>query len=320
MRILITGGAGFIGANLCNRLLKEKADVVCLDNFFSSSKENISEFKDVANFSLLEHEIINPFPDDMIGTQFHGIYHLACPASPPEYQKDHIYTLRVNFEGTKNVLDFAKKQMELFGRAPKILFTSTSEVYGDPLESPQKEDYRGNVNPHGLRSCYDEGKRVAESLCMNYWRKYEMPMKIVRIFNTYGPFMDPDDGRAVSNFITRALKGKNLDIYGDGKQTRSFQYIDDLIEGLIAYMNLEEDFPGPINLGNPNEISILELAEKVIEMTGADVEMDFCDLPDDDPMQRCPEISLAKKKLGWMPGIDLETGLKKTIEYFRSIV
>jgi UDP-glucuronate decarboxylase len=210
--------------------------------------------------------------------------------------------------------------MELFGRAPKILFTSTSEVYGDPLESPQKEDYRGNVNPHGLRSCYDEGKRVAESLCMNYWRKYEMPMKIVRIFNTYGPFMDPDDGRAVSNFITRALKGKNLDIYGDGKQTRSFQYIDDLIEGLIAYMNLEEDFPGPINLGNPNEISILELAEKVIEMTGADVEMDFCDLPDDDPMQRCPEISLAKKKLGWMPGIDLETGLKKTIEYFRSIV
>jgi UDP-glucuronate decarboxylase len=313
MRILVTGGAGFIGVNLCKRLVRGGHDVVCLDNFYSSLKSNVDGLNG-DQFELVEHDIVEPFPESIMSGQFDRIYHLACPASPPRYQKDHIYTLRVNFEGTRNVLELAR------ACGARVLFTSTSEVYGDPDVSPQNEEYRGNVNPHGLRSCYDEGKRAAESLCMNYWRRYDLPMRIVRIFNTYGPFMDKDDGRVVSNFIVQALRGENLTIYGDGKQTRSFQYIDDLVDGMIAYMNLGENFPGPVNLGNPDEITVGELAKKVISLTGAASQLNFSDLPQDDPMRRNPDISLAKEKFGWEPGVNLEDGLKKTIEYFRAIV
>ncbi len=313
MRILVTGGAGFIGVSLCKRLMSEGHNVVCVDNFYSSLKSNLDGLNG-DRFELVEHDIIEPFTESIMSGQFDRIYHLACPASPPRYQKDHIYTLRVNFEGTRNVLELAR------ACGAKVLFTSTSEVYGDPDVSPQNEEYCGNVNPHGIRSCYDEGKRAAESLCMNYWRRYDMPMRIVRIFNTYGSFMDKDDGRVVSNFIVQALRGKNLTIYGDGKQTRSFQYIDDLVDGMIAYMNLDENFPGPVNLGNPDEITVVELAKKVISLTGAASQLNFSDLPQDDPMRRKPDISLAKEKFGWEPEVNLEDGLKKTIEYFRSIV
>jgi len=313
MRILVTGGAGFIGVNLCKRLLGEGHSVLCADNFFSSLKSNIDGLNG-DQFELVECDIIESLSESIMNGRFDQIYHLACPASPPRYQKDHIYTLRVNFEGTRNVLELAR------ACGAKVLFTSTSEVYGDPDVSPQNEEYCGNVNPHGLRSCYDEGKRAAESLCMNYWRKSDMPVRIVRIFNTYGPFMDKDDGRVVSNFIVQALRGENLTIYGDGKQTRSFQYIDDLVNGMITYMNLGENFPGPVNLGNPDEITVGELAKKVISLTGTASQLNFSDLPQDDPMRRKPDISLAKEKFGWEPEINLEDGLKKTIEYFRSIV
>ena len=310
MKILITGGSGFIGANLAERLLIESHEVVCLDNFYSSSSRNIENLKKFEKFSFVEHDIINPLPAAL--GRFDEIYHLACPASPPRYQKDHIYTLRVNFEGTLNVLNFAKEN-----GWPKFLFSSTSEVYGNPLESPQKESYFGNVNPNGLRSCYDEGKRVAESLVFNFWREYKFPLKVVRIFNTYGPKMDPYDGRVVSNFIVQALKGENLTIYGDGKQTRSFQYIDDLVAGMIKYMAFNEDFPRPINLGNPNEITVLELAEIVAGSFG-NLKLEFLPLPSDDPMRRCPDISLAKEKLQWEPVFHLKDGLIKTIEYFKT--
>lgn len=319
MKILITGGAGFIGANLCKRLLDDGHEVVCMDNFFSSKSTNIEDLIDIPSFSLVEHDIIQELPEELEEIEFDQIYHLACPASPVWYQKDHIYTLRTNFEGTLNVLNFAKRQMGRTGSGPKILFTSTSEVYGNPSVTPQSEDYRGNVNTHGIRSCYDEGKRVAESLCMNFWRDHGLKIKIVRIFNTYGPKMDAEDGRAVSNFIVQALKGEKITVYGDGKQTRSFQYIDDLLNGMILFMESDENFPGPINLGNPHEITILKLVEKIIELTGAQVKIDYTDLPSDDPLQRCPNISLAKEKLNWEPSINLENGLKKTIEYFDSI-
>ena len=312
MKILVTGGSGFIGANLCGRLLRDGHTVVCLDNFYSSKKENVAEFEENPNFTLIEHDIVEPLPEELSGID--QVYHLACPASPPIYQKDHIYTLKVNFEGTLRVLEAVKKW------GAKLLFTSTSEVYGNPLVHPQKEDYFGNVNPNGERSCYDEGKRAAESLCMNYWKADGLPVKIVRVFNTYGPKMDMNDGRAVSNFIVQALKGEEITIYGNGKQTRSFQYIDDLIDGMIAYMDLDEDFPGPINLGNPEEVSILELAQRVIEFLDGDAELLFKDLPQDDPIKRCPDISLAKEKLGFSPVISLEEGLKKTIEYFKEVV
>lgn len=309
MNILVTGGTGFIGVNLCKRLKREGAKVICLDNFYSSSKENVALLeKDGVIF--VEHDITEPLPDSVLSQNIDQIYHLACPASPPHYQKDHIYTLRVNFEGTYNLLKLALQKNS------KFLFTSTSEVYGDPEISPQNEEYRGNVNPHGIRSCYDEGKRVAESLCMNFYEKYNLPLRIVRIFNTYGPYMDKEDGRVVSNFINQALQDEDITIYGDGSQTRSFQYIDDLLDGLTTFMNSDDNFPGPINLGNPNEMTVKELAEKVISLTSSSSNTIFSDLPKDDPLQRRPDISLAKEKLNWEPKIDLEEGLKKTIEYF----
>ncbi len=317
MKILITGGAGFIGANLCERLLKYGHEVFCLDNFYSSEEDNIAEFLEHTRFHLLKRDVL----DDLSALdeeKLDQIYHLASPASPVQYQKDHIYTLNVNFGGTLNVLNFAERQLQRFGKAPKILFTSTSEAYGDPKEHPQSEGYWGNVNPIGIRSCYDEGKRVAESLCMNFYRQGGLPVKIVRVFNTYGPRMAKDDGRVVSNFLVQALEGKNLTVYGDGKQTRSFQYIDDLIDGLEAFMALDQDFPGPINLGNPHEFTINQLAQKVLELTRAEVEVEYRALPQDDPTIRCPDIKLAKEKLGWEPKIDLDQGLKKTLEYFKA--
>ncbi len=312
MKILVTGGAGFVGVNLCKRLLVDGAKVVCLDNFYSSSEKNLDFLREEGGdgFEFVKHDLIDPLPESVLNNDFDQIYHLACPASPPHYQKDHIYTLKVNFIGTLNVLDLARKH------SAKILYTSTSEVYGDPEVSPQNEEYRGNVNPHGIRSCYDEGKRAGESLCMNYFRQYDLPVRIIRIFNTYGPYMDRDDGRAVSNFIVQALQGENITIYGDGTQTRSFQYVDDLLEGMIRFMNSEENFPGPVNFGNPHEITIKELADTVISLTGSESQLNFSDLPQDDPLQRKPDISLAKDKFGWEPKIGLEEGLKKTIEYF----
>lgn len=320
MKILITGGAGFIGVNLSKRLLDQGHYIVCIDNFFSSNKGNLLFLKKYSKFELIEHDIIDPLDKKLSDIQFDEIYHLACPASPQKYQKDHVYTLKVNFEGTLNILNFANVQKEKSKKSPKILFTSTSEVYGDPLKTPQDENYRGNVNSHGLRSCYDEGKRVAESLCMNFLRQNGLPIKIVRIFNTYGPFMDKNDGRAVSNFIMQALMKKDLTVYGDGSQTRSFQYIDDLIDGLISYMELNENFPGPINLGNPEEISIIDLANKIIKLTSSASSINFLELPSDDPLIRNPDISLANQKLNFKPKVSLEEGLKKTIEYFQSIV
>lgn len=319
MKVLITGVSGFIGANLLERLLDDGHEVFGIDNYYSSSEVNISWALNNKNFKFFEHDILEALPSEFNEISFDQIYHLACPASPPRYQKDHIYTLRTNFEGTLNVLNFMKLQRDRFSKNIKLLFSSTSEVYGDPEFSPQAESYRGCVNPHGLRSCYDEGKRVAESLVMNFWRQYDLDVKIIRIFNTYGPRMDADDGRVVSNFIVQAISGENLTVYGDGRQSRSFQYIDDLLDGMIKYMELNEKFPGPINLGNPNEISILELAKRVGLITGVEVELKFSSLPQDDPMQRCPDISLAKEKLKWEPIVDIDSGLKKTVEYFRNL-
>ena len=310
MKILVTGAAGFIGINLCNRLLDGGHEVVGLDNFFSAKKNSLDFLKDREAFSFIEHDVLNPLPVE-IG-KIEAIYHLACPASPPRYQSDPIFTLRTSFEGTLNLLNFARSENI------KMLFSSTSEVYGDPKVHPQDESYVGSVNPHGIRSCYDEGKRVAESLCMNFWREFNTSLKIIRIFNTYGPHMDPQDGRVVSNFIVQALKGEALTIYGDGKQSRSFQYIDDLIEGMILYMELDDNFPGPINLGNPDEFTVKELAELIQKMVDPSTTFVYQDLPQDDPMQRCPDISLAKDKLDWAPVVKLEDGLKKTIEYFRA--
>lgn len=314
MTILITGGAGFIGTNLIKKLLAKRKKIICLDNFYSSDKKNVQEFLANKNFKLVEHDVIKKIPKQFDEFEIKEIYHLACPASPRHYQKDPLFTLDTCYLGTCNILDFALRN----GKIP-VLFTSTSEIYGDSLEHPQVEEYRGNVNPHGIRSCYDEGKRVAESLCMNYFRKYNLPVKIVRVFNTYGPKMDPEDGRVVSNFIVQALRGKSLTIYGDGKQTRSFQYIDDLISGLVSFMELKENFPGPINLGNPDEFSIIDLAQKLNEIFLKKLKFEYKDLPEDDPAMRCPDISLARKKLNFSPKTDLATGLKRTIEYFSKL-
>ncbi len=316
MKVLVTGGSGFIGANLCKRLIDAEMEVYCLDNFYSSSKENISELIENDLFHLIEDDVVklNNIPENI---DFDQIYHLACPASPIKYQEDHIYTLRTNFEGTLNLLKFAQDQSGRSGKSPKFLFSSTSEVYGDPIQHPQVEGYWGNVNPNGERSCYDEGKRVAESLCMNYHQNMGVPVKIVRVFNTYGPKMSEDDGRVVSNFIVQALKGENLTVYGDGKQTRSFQYVDDLIDGMMRYMDLDENYPGPINLGNPHETSILKFAEKILQLVGGDLKIEFSKLPADDPKVRCPDITLAKEKLDFSPKVSLDEGLKKTIEYFK---
>ena len=306
--VLVTGGAGFLGSHLCDRLIESGNYVICLDNFFTGSKENIQHLVGNPNFELEERDIIWPY---MKGVD--EIYNLACPASPVHYQYDPIKTINTSVFGAVNMLELAK------GVKAKLLQGSTSEVYGDPVKHPQTEEYRGNVNPIGLRSCYDEGKRCAETLFMDYYRQNQTRIKIIRIFNTYGPRMLPNDGRVVSNFIIQALNNEDITIYGDGKQTRSFQYIDDLIEGMVRMMDTEDDFTGPINIGNPNEFPVLELAERVIRMTGSTSKIVFKPLPTDDPKQRQPDIKLAKEKLGWQPTVELEDGLKRMIEYFKNV-
>ena len=307
-RILVSGGAGFIGSHLCTRLIKEGYYVICLDNFFTGSQDNIKHLMNEPNFRLVEHDITFPF-----FVEVDEIYNLACPASPIHYQYDSIQTTKTSVLGTFNMLGLAKKVNA------KILQASTSEVYGDPAIHPQPENYWGNVNPIGYRSCYDEGKRCAETLCMDYFRQNKVRVKIIRIFNTYGPRMLPNDGRVVFNFITQALKNEDITIYGDGKQTRSFQYIDDMVEGMVRMMNTEDDFTGPVNIGNTHEFSMLELAEKVIQLVGSASKIVFKPLPHDDPRQRQPDITLAKEKLGWQPTIELEEGLLRMIEYFKQI-
>jgi UDP-glucuronate decarboxylase len=307
LRILVTGGAGFIGSHLCERLLKEKHEVICLDNYFTGSKRNLYHLLDFQNFELLRHDVINP-----VDIEADQIYNLACPASPIFYQFNPVRTIQANVLGVTNMLELAKRT-----RA-RILQASTSEVYGDPKVHPQREDYWGNVNPIGIRSCYDEGKRVAEALMMDYHRQNAIDIRIVRIFNTYGPRMAVHDGRVVSNFIVQALRGENITIYGNGQQTRSFCYISDLVEGLVRMMNTE-GLTGPVNLGNPNEFTILELAEKILQKIKTSSEIEFRPLPNDDPVRRQPDISLAKSKLNWAPLIALDEGLDRTIEYFKGI-
>lgn len=305
-RILVTGGAGFVGSHLCRRLLQEGNDVICLDNFFTGAKENIIDLLPNPYFELIRHDVQAP-----ILLEVDEIYNLACPASPPHYQYDPVDTTRTSVLGAINMLDVARKCKA------KILQASTSEVYGDPEVHPQPETYRGNVSTTGIRACYDEGKRCAETLFFDYQRQYGVDIKVVRIFNTYGPFMNPDDGRVVSNFIVQALRGDDITIYGDGQQTRSFQYIDDLVEGMIRLM-ASEDFTGPVNIGNPGEFTMLELAQKVIALTQSNSKISYHPLPQDDPLQRKPDISLAKEKLAWEPTVVLEEGLKKTIDYFKT--
>ncbi|MDX9822600.1 MAG: SDR family oxidoreductase [Syntrophales bacterium] len=308
-RILVTGGAGFLGSHLCDRLVAEGHDVVCLDNFFTGSKENIRHLIGKAHFELVRHDITMP-----IYLEVDRIYNLACPASPIHYQFNPIKTIKTNVMGAINALGIAKRVKA------RILQASTSEVYGDPEVHPQREDYWGRVNPIGIRSCYDEGKRAAECLMMDYRRQNKVDAKIVRIFNTYGPRMAMNDGRVVSNFIVQALRGEDLTVYGEGSQTRSFCYVDDLIEGMIRAMETPQDFAGPVNLGNPEEFTIRSLAETVIRMTGSRSRIASRPLPQDDPTQRRPDITLAKEKLGWKPKTPLEEGLAKTIAYFRTVV
>ncbi len=304
-RILITGGAGFLGSHLCERLLAEGNEVICLDNFFTGSKENVIQLLENPYFELLRHDVTFP-----LYIEVDEIYNLACPASPIHYQFDPVQTTKTSVHGAINMLGLAKRV-----RA-KIFQASTSEVYGDPQVHPQPESYWGHVNPNGIRSCYDEGKRCAETLFFDYRRQHNLRIKVARIFNTYGPRMHPNDGRVVSNFIVQALQGKPITIYGDGSQSRSFCYVDDLIEVFIRLMASDDSFTGPVNTGNPGEFSILQLAENVIEMTGSKSELIFEPLPEDDPRQRQPDITLAKEELGWQPEITLREGLKPTIEYF----
>lgn len=304
-RILVTGGAGFIGSHLCERLLNEGNEVICLDNFFTGSKDNIIHLMDNKRFELVRHDIIEP-----ILLEVDRVYNLASPASPIHYQYNPVKTTKTNVMGTINMLGLAKRV-----RA-RILQASTSEVYGDPTVHPQKEDYWGNVNPIGPRSCYDEGKRVAETLMMDYYRQNGVDIRIVRIFNTYGPRMALNDGRVVSNFIVQALRGEEITVYGEGSQTRSFCYVSDLVDGLIRMMG-RDDFIGPVNIGNPHEHTILEFAEKIIAMTGSKSRISFKPLPQDDPRQRQPDITLAKEKLGWGPKISIDEGLRLTIDYFK---
>jgi UDP-glucuronate decarboxylase len=305
-RILVTGGAGFIGSHLCETLLGNGHEVICLDNFFTGSRQNIVHLIVNPYFELVRHDVIQPFYAEV-----DEIYNLACPASPVHYQYNPIKTIKTSIMGSINMLGLAKRV-----RA-KILQASTSEVYGDPEIHPQPETYWGHVNPNGIRSCYDEGKRCAETLFMDYHRQNNVNIKIIRIFNTYGPRMHPDDGRVVSNFIVQALKGKDITIFGDGLQTRSFQYVDDLISGMTKMMESQESFTGPVNLGNPYEFSIIDLARKVIDMTGSPSKIIHLPLPQDDPKQRQPDITLALKMLSWSPLVNLETGLTRTIEYFK---
>jgi len=305
-RVLVTGGAGFLGSHFCDRLVADGCDVLCADNFFSGTKDNIAHLIGNPRFELLRHDVTFP-----LYVEVDEIYNLACPASPVHYQYDPVQTTKTSVHGAINMLGLAKRT-----RA-KILHASTSEVYGNPTVHPQTEDYWGHVNPIGLRSCYDEGKRCAETLFFDYHRQHKLRIKVARIFNTYGPRMHPNDGRVVSNFIEQALKGAPITVYGDGKQTRSFCYVDDLIEALVRLMATSDDFTGPVNLGNPEEFTILELARKVIENTGSGSEIVFKPLPSDDPMQRQPDISLARQMLQWEPVVALNEGLRRTISYFR---
>ncbi len=308
-RVCVTGGAGFLGSHLCDRLLREGNDVICVDNLFTGSKDNIRHLLGEPYFEFIRHDVINP-----IYVECDQIYNLACPASPIQYQRDPIYTTKTSVYGTFNTLGLAKRT------GARILQASTSEVYGDPECHPQPESYRGCVNTIGPRSCYDEGKRIAETLFFDYHRKHGVDIKVMRIFNTYGPRMDKGDGRVVSNFIVQALKNEDITIYGSGEQTRSFCYVDDLIDGMIRLMNSRDGFTGPVNIGNPGEFTIKELAEIVIRLTDSHSKIIYKPLPQDDPTQRKPDISLAQKELSWKPAISLEEGLKRTIEYFRKIL
>jgi UDP-glucuronate decarboxylase len=308
-KILITGGGGFLGSHLCERLLNEGNEVICLDNFFTGTKQNILHLMENSRFELLRHDVTMP-----LFIEVDEIYNLACPASPIHYQHDPVQTTKTCVHGAINMLGLAKRT------GAKILQASTSEVYGDPEIHPQVEEYWGRVNPIGIRSCYDEGKRCAETLFVDYRRQHNLNIKIARIFNTYGPRMHANDGRVVSNFIVQALKGESITIYGDGQQTRSFCYVDEMVDAFIRLMNTEDDFFGPVNLGNPGEFTIRELAEKTIQMTGSSSELINMPLPEDDPTQRQPDIALAKEKLGWEPVIKLDEGLARTIDYFKSVI
>lgn len=308
-RVLVTGGAGFLGSNLCDRLIEDGYDVICVDNLFTGNKDNIRHLLDNPYFEFIRHDIINP-----IFVECDQIYNLACPASPVQYQKDPIYTTKTSIYGAFNTLGLAKRT------GARILQSSTSEIYGDPEINPQVESYRGSVNTIGPRSCYDEGKRVAETLFFDYHRKHNVDIKVMRIFNTYGPRMDIGDGRVVSNFIVQALRNEDITIYGDGTQTRSFCYVDDLIEGMVRLMNSRDGFTGPVNIGNPGEFTIEQLAGLVVEMTESKSKLVYEKLPVDDPTQRKPDISLAKNELQWKPSVKLEDGLIRTIEYFKGII
>ncbi|MEN9391277.1 MAG: hypothetical protein RL017_575 [Pseudomonadota bacterium] len=308
-KILISGGAGFLGSHLCDRLLEQGHDVLCVDNFFTGSKQNVNHLLANPNFELMRHDVTFP-----LYVEVDQIYNLACPASPVHYQFDPVQTTKTSVHGAINMLGLAKRVKA------RILQASTSEVYGDPEIHPQPESYFGKVNPIGIRSCYDEGKRCAETLFFDYHRQHQLDIKVIRIFNTYGPRMHPNDGRVVSNFIVQALQGKDITIYGDGQQTRSFCYVDDLIRGMINMMETEDGFTGPINIGNPGEFTMLELAELVIKLTGSKSKLVFLPKPEDDPKQRRPDISLAKDVLKWSPKVQLEEGLKKTIDYFRATI
>lgn len=308
-RILVTGGAGFLGSHLCDRLIQDGEDVICVDNLFTGRKDNIRHLLSHPNFEFIRHDITEP-----TYIEVDQIYNLACPASPIHYQYDPIKTAKTCVMGTMNMLGLAKRVKA------RVLQASTSEVYGDPEIHPQSEEYRGCVNPIGIRACYDEGKRMAETFCFDYYRQHNVHIKVARIFNTYGPRMRTNDGRVISNFIVQALMGEDITLYGNGQQTRSFCYVDDLIEGLIRLMNSESDFVGPCNLGNPREFTMLQLAELVIQTTGSLSKITYLPLPQDDPMQRRPLIDLAQKRLGWTPKIQLEEGLEETIKYFKTVI
>ena len=308
-RVLVTGGAGFLGSHLCERLLAAGHDVLCVDNYFTGRRENISGLMGRPNFELMRHDVTFP-----LYVEVDEIYNFACPASPIHYQFDPVQTTKTSVHGAINMLGLAKRVKA------RILQASTSEVYGDPTEHPQREEYWGNVNPIGPRACYDEGKRCAETLFFDYHRQHKLSIRVARIFNTYGPRMLPNDGRVVSNFIVQALKNAPITLYGDGGQTRAFCYVDDMVDGLVRLMEAPDTLTGPVNLGNPNEISVRALAERIIALTGSHSRIESKPLPVNDPMQRCPDISMAKRELGWQPTIELETGLERTIEYFRKLM
>ena len=308
-KVLVTGGAGFLGSHLCERLIADGQDVLCVDNFFTGTKRNVEHLFSSNRFELLRHDVTFP-----LYVEVDEIYNLACPASPVHYQHDPVQTTKTSVHGAINMLGLAKRTRS------KILQASTSEVYGDPEVHPQTESYWGRVNPVGIRSCYDEGKRCAETLFFDYWRQHQLQIKVVRIFNTYGPRMHPNDGRVVSNFVVQALRGEDITIYGDGQQTRSFCYVDDLVEVIVRMMASEADFTGPVNIGNPAELTMLEMAELVLKQVGGRSKLVFMPLPSDDPRQRRPDISLARNKLGWEPKVPIDEGLKQTIAYFRSVL